>query len=62
MPIELDFQKTRKRVGREKGVSIWGPVDPPTKLGIRGISVAVDWDLCEGCGICIEECSVKLYE
>lgn len=39
-----------------------GPVDPPKRLGIRGTNVAIDWDVCEGCGVCLEACPVKLYE
>jgi len=62
LPIDLDFQKSRKKVGKEEGIAIWGPVDPPEKLGIRGTNVAVDWDICEGCGICLEVCPVQLYE
>ena len=37
-------------------------MDPPEKLGIRGTYVAVDWDICEGCGSCIEVCPMQLYE
>jgi len=62
LPIDPDFQNKRKKVGEEEGVAIWGPVDPPKKLGIRGTYVAVDWDICEGHGICIEVCPVQLYE
>ena len=62
MPIDPDFQKNRKQVGKEEDVAIWGPVKPPEKLGIRGTNVAVDWDICIGCGTCIEVCPVKLYE
>ena len=62
LPIEPDFQKRRKKVGKEEGITVWGPVDPPEKLGIRGTNVAIDWDVCEGCGTCIEVCPVKLYE
>jgi len=62
LPIDPDFQKKMKRVGKEKGIAIWGPVDPPGKLGIRGTYVAVDWDICEGCGICLEVCPRQLYE
>ena len=51
-----------KKVGKEKGIAIWGPVDPPKKLGIRGTYVAVDWDICTGCGICLEMCPKQLYE
>ena len=62
MPIGPDFQKKRKKVGKEEGIAIWGPVDPPEKLGIRGTYVAVDWDICGGCGVCLEVCPVQLYE
>jgi protein-S-isoprenylcysteine O-methyltransferase Ste14/NAD-dependent dihydropyrimidine dehydrogenase PreA subunit len=51
-----------KKVGKEKGIAIWGPVDSPTTLGIRGTYVAVDWDICTGCGICLEICPLQLYE
>ena len=62
MPIDPDFQKKRKKVGKEEGIAIWGPVTPPEKLGIHGTYVAVDWDICEGCGVCLEVCPVQLYE
>ena len=61
LPIDPYFQKKMKKVSKE-GIAIWGPVDPPEKLGIRGTYVAVDWDICEGCGICLEVCPVPLYE
>jgi protein-S-isoprenylcysteine O-methyltransferase Ste14 len=62
LPIDPDFQKNREKVGKEEGIAIWGPVDLPEKLGIRGTSVAVDWDICTGCGACLEVCPVELYE
>ncbi len=62
MHIDPDFQKNREKVGKEEGIAIWGPVEPPEKLGIRGTNVAVDWDICTGCGVCLEICPVKLYE
>ena len=62
MPIDPKFQKKRKKVEKEEGVAVWGPVDPPEKLGIRGTYVAVDWDVCEGCGVCLEVCPQQLYE
>ncbi|MHA1940021.1 MAG: 4Fe-4S dicluster domain-containing protein [Candidatus Thorarchaeota archaeon] len=62
MPIDPDFQENRKKVGKEEGIDIWGPVDPPETLGIQGTYVAVDWDICTGCGVCLEICPVKLYE
>ena len=62
MPIDPVFQKKRKKAGIDKGIVVWGPVDLPEKLGIRGINVAVDWDICEGCGICVSVCPQQVYE
>ena len=62
MPIDPDFQKKRKKVGKEKGIAIWGLVDPPEKLGIYGTYVAIDWDICTGCGVCLKVCPQQLYE
>jgi len=62
LPIDPNFQKTRKKVGKEARITIWGPMNPPQKLGIRGSKVAVDWDICNGCGICIKICPVQLYD
>jgi len=62
LPIDPNFQKKRKKVGKEEGIAIWGPVKPPEKFGIHGTYVAVDWDICEGCGICLKVCPQQLYE
>ncbi len=62
MPIDPSFQKRRKKIGKEKDIAIWGPLEPPQKLGIRGSNVAVDWDLCTGCGTCLKVCPVQLYD
>ena len=62
MPIDPDFQKNREKVRKEESITIWGPVDPPEKLGIYGTYVAVDWDICTGCGTCINVCPMQLYE
>jgi protein-S-isoprenylcysteine O-methyltransferase Ste14/NAD-dependent dihydropyrimidine dehydrogenase PreA subunit len=62
VPIDPAFQKKREKVGKEDGIAIWGPIDPPEKLGIRGTYVAVDWDTCTGCGTCIEVCPMQLYD
>jgi protein-S-isoprenylcysteine O-methyltransferase Ste14 len=62
LPIDPDFQKKRKKAGKEEGIAIWEPLNPPKELGIRGTYVAVDWDICEGCGTCLEVCPVQLYE
>jgi NAD-dependent dihydropyrimidine dehydrogenase PreA subunit len=62
LPIDPNFQKKRKKVGKEKGIAIWGPVDPPEKLGIHGTYVAIDWDNCTGCGVCLKVCPQQLFE
>jgi len=62
LPIDPFFQKKRKKVGKDEGIAVWGPVNPPDKLGIHGTYVAVDWDLCTGCGVCLEVCPQQLYE
>ena len=62
MPVDPDFQKNREIIGKEKGITIWGPLEPPTKLGVYGTYVAVDWDTCTGCGTCINVCPKQVYE
>ena len=37
-------------------------MEPPEKLGIRGTYVAIDWDLCTGCGVCLRVCPQQLFE
>ena len=34
----------------------------PTKLGIHGTTVAVDWDGCIADGACMDVCPVDLFE
>jgi len=62
LPIDPDFQGKRQVVGEHNGHKVWGPVEPPTKLGIHGTNVAVDWDVCTGCGTCLDVCPVGLYD
>ena len=62
LAIDPEFQKRRKRIDKEEGIAIWGPVDPPDKLGICGTFVAVDWHVCRGCGTCPEVCPVQMRE
>jgi len=62
LAIDPDFRKKRKKAGKEAGIAIWGPVNPPDKLGIRGSAVGVDWDICSGCGTCLEVCPMNVYE
>lgn len=62
LPIDPDFQTNRKISGEHNGHKIWGPIEPPQKLGIHGTSNAVDWDVCIGDGVCIDVCPVSLYD
>jgi len=62
MPIDPQFKTTRKVVGLHHGLKVWGPVEPPTKLGIHGSIVAIDLDLCYGCLKCMEVCTVDVFE
>jgi len=62
LPIDPNFQENRKIVESHNDHKVWGPVEPPTKLGIHGTNVAVDWDSCSGDGICAEICPVSLYD
>ena len=62
MPIDRDFKSKRKKTGTHSGHDVWGPVDPPTVLGIHGTDVSVDWDVCNGDAICSEVCPVNVYD
>ncbi len=62
LPIDPDFQTKRQVVGEHNGHQVWGPIEPPQKLGIHGTYTAVDWDVCVGDGVCISVCPVALYE
>ena len=62
MPIDPDFKTKRKIVDKQGNVDVWGPIDPPKQLGIRGTKVAVDWDVCNGDGVCIDICPVTVFE
>ena len=61
-PIDTSYKSKRQKAGKFKGISVWGPMDPPGQLGIWGDSVAVDFDICIGDGACIEACPVNVYE
>jgi NAD-dependent dihydropyrimidine dehydrogenase PreA subunit len=62
LPIDPDFQTKRQVVSEHNGHKVWGPVEPPTALGIHGTNVAVDWDVCVGDGVCADVCPVALYD
>ncbi len=61
-PIDTTFKTKRQKAGTFKGITVWGPVDPPGQLGVWGESVCVDFDICIGDGACIEACPVNVYE
>src|SRR5688572_29783508 len=56
--------RNRPIVGHSEsgGYEIWGPVEPPARLGIHGTSVAVDHDLCVADGACLDCCEVNVFE
>jgi len=62
MPIDPDYRTSRKLVGIENGLKVWGPIEDPLKLGIHGYIVAVDLDLCFGCMKCIDVCTVNVFD
>ena len=62
MGIDPNFERNLERTGEEHGVDVWGPVEPPEKLGVRGTHVAVDFDICLADGACLEDCPVDVFE
>jgi len=62
LPIDADFQKKLQVKGEHSGHSVWGDTAPPSKLGIHGTHVAVDFDVCDGDGVCIDVCPVNVFE
>ena len=62
MPIDPEFRNKLKKKGEHKGHAIWGETDPPKKLGIHGTDVAVDQDICDGDGGCINVCPVNVFD
>lgn len=62
MPIDADFKSKRQSTEDHNGHKVWGPVEPPQKLGIHGTIVAVDWDACVGDGVCLDVCPVTVFD
>jgi NAD-dependent dihydropyrimidine dehydrogenase PreA subunit len=62
MPIDPDFQSKRTVVGKHNDHDVWGPVESPKKLGIHGRIVAVDFDLCNADGACMDACPVSVFQ
>ncbi len=42
--------------------NVRGVVELPSKLGIHGTEVAVDFDLCVADGVCLTVCPVNVFE
>jgi NAD-dependent dihydropyrimidine dehydrogenase PreA subunit len=61
MPIDPEFLKLPV-IDNHIGHEVRGRVQPPKKLGIHGKTVAVDFDVCVGDGICIFACPVNVFE
>lgn len=67
MPIDPDFDKNRELArthDAEDGGEhdVWGPVEPPERLGVHGTVVAVDFDACIADGACLEDCPVDVFD
>ncbi len=62
MPIDSDFKSKLNKNEEHNGHTVWGDVNPPEKLGIHGSTVAVDHDLCDGTGTCVDVCPVNVFE
>jgi len=74
MGIDPNFDANRERADDEDllkfteagvefdpDVDVWGPIEPPEKLGIHGTHVAVDYDICLADGACLENCPVDVF-
>jgi NAD-dependent dihydropyrimidine dehydrogenase PreA subunit len=70
-PIDPDFKSKLQKTGTHHSHDVWGEgvqrLDAegkpyPTKLGIHGSVVAVDWDSCVADGACMDVCPVNVFE
>lgn len=59
MPIDPKIVKT-KPVAQHSGHSV--RKSAAAKLGVHGDNVAVDQDLCIGCGSCKQVCPINVYD
>ncbi|MFB6131882.1 MAG: ferredoxin family protein [Halanaeroarchaeum sp.] len=62
MGIDPNFERARRVVDHHDGHAVRGPVEEPTRLGIHGTHVAVDFDECIADGACLRDCPVDVFE
>lgn len=62
MAIDPHFDRNREQVGDHEGHAVWGPVEEPETLGIHGTHVAVDFDICDADGACLQNCPVDVFD
>ncbi len=62
LPIDPDFRRKMPVAGIHAEHSIRGEVMPPSKLGVHGTEVAVDFDICVADGVCLSVCPVNVFE
>lgn len=70
-PIDPNFASSLKQTGEHSGHKVYGEGveredadgNPyPSKLGIHGIHVAVDWEACIADGACMDACPVNVFD
>jgi len=62
MGIDPNYRTSRPVAGEHEGHKVYGPVEPPGKLGIHGTIVGVDFDICIADGACINACPVNVFQ
>lgn len=62
MAIDPHFDRNREQVGDHEDHAVWGPVEEPETLGIHGTHVAVDFDICDADGACLQNCPVDVFD
>jgi len=60
--IDPEYKSKMQVVDKHHTHDVWGPIEPPNKLGVHGSTVAVDFDVCIADGVCIDVCPVSVFE
>jgi NAD-dependent dihydropyrimidine dehydrogenase PreA subunit len=61
MPIDPDFETKLKVTSEHNGHKVYD-YQSETHLGIHGTVAAVDFDLCNADGVCIDVCPTNVFE